>query len=441
VDALNDIGLTEPANTVPIVLPSGHARTSAVEYLQPSTQLVAEVFESAACDQQQTPDATTRRSSKGLPEKPKDVRYASLDVIRGMACLMLLVYHSAFYADHSWSSSKPETWTFAGLAINVIGRLWIGVPMFFVVSGYCIAASIDSLRRKPQSLTQYFWRRMRRIYPPLWGALVFAIIFTSLIELNSKLFASCLQLPRMAEFIPIDWISNFTATSSWLSGLLGEKGEYLIQNTWTLCYEEQFYAVTGLLLVVAARHFFATVYAVALATLVVRHVSRHFHWPIDGFFFDGHWLIFAAGILLYHRIQYLRGQRSRWTIAALAGVAGYGLCERLFAADAHHRHVGEYIFVACLFALVMIVAKKWDSHIVRSFAAKPFLWCGKFSYSIYLTHYPIVVTTSCVLAGLGFHTDGWVFLVTVPACIAISLPVAYLFYLLVERHFVNAPAR
>ena len=66
-----------------------------------------------------------------LPPKPTTARYNTLDVVRGMACLMLMFYHATFYAERSWISSDPSTWTLGGLGINLVGRLWMGVPMFF----------------------------------------------------------------------------------------------------------------------------------------------------------------------------------------------------------------------------------------------------------------------------------------------------------------------
>ena len=111
-----------------------------------------------------------REVQQNSAERPRSSRYQSLDVWRGAACLMLVMYHGTFYASHSWKSSDPSTWTVGGLAINLLGRMWIGVPIFFVVSGYCIAASSDASRRRTHSLRTYFARRFRRIYPPLWIA-------------------------------------------------------------------------------------------------------------------------------------------------------------------------------------------------------------------------------------------------------------------------------
>ena len=122
----------------------------------------------------------------------------------------------------------------------------------------------------------------------------------------------------MSTFGLTDWLANFSATASWLPKLSGTESNYLLPNTWTLCYEEQFYIVTGILLTLSARRFFLASYVIAAATLVARHVCRYNGLPIDGFFFDGHWLLFVCGILLYQHINYLKGSPARWAIAVLA---------------------------------------------------------------------------------------------------------------------------
>lgn len=399
---------------------------------------VAETPTASAIDAEATVRQPQNATPRGLPPKPASARFDTLDIVRGVACIMLMVYHASFYADHTWVSGDRSTWTIGGLAINLVGRLWIGVPMFFVVSGYCIAASIDSLRRKPHSLSNYFYRRMRRIYPPLWGGFVLAIILTLIVGLSATLSGKCLQLPRLATFSPMDWLANFSATASWLPKLGGGDSNYLLPNTWTLCYEEQFYIVTGILLTIASRRFFIASYLIAVGTVVARHVCRYYNLPIDGFFFDGHWLLFVCGILLYQRINYLHGSVARWAIAVLAIGAVYGLAERVLAVDPHDRHVGEYILVACTFAICLSFLKQWDKQISSHWSLAPLRWSGKRSYSLYLTHFPITVFVASVLAMIGITRDSHVFLLTIPVCLLLSFPLACVFYHYVEKRFSNA---
>lgn len=214
---------------------------------------------------------------------------------------MLAAYHATFYADHTWQMHDRSTWSAGSWSLRLIGWLWVGVPIFFVISGYCIAASIDSLRRKPHSLRSYVRRRVRRIYPPLWIMLAIGVFFTLMIRELETVAAPCEQLPRLSEIPASSWIGNLTASESWLHRLTGQPGtSYVMPNTWTLCYEEQFYLVTGLLLAASASNFFRLTAFLTVATLLCRHLCRFHGIEIHGFFFDGNWLMFASGILAYH---------------------------------------------------------------------------------------------------------------------------------------------
>ena len=268
---------------------------------------------------------------------------------------------------------------------------------------------------------------------------MFAILFTLVVGFSSTLSENCLQLPRLATFTLTDWLANFSATTSWFPKVVGGESNHLLLNTWTLCYEEQFYAVAGILLVLASRRFFLASYLIAAATLITRHVCRYYGVPINGFFFDGHWLLFVCGILLYQRVNYLTGKPAKAAIIAMAIGAVYGLGERILAVDPHDRHVGEYILVACTFGIFMSYIKRWDLQVAQHWLLAPFRWSGKISYSLYLTHFPITVFVASFLAMGGVTSDADVLRITIPACMILSFPVAYVFYLLVERRYINTP--
>lgn len=91
----------------------------------------------------------------GIPRAP---RYDSLDIWRGVACLAVVVFHVA--AQDRRVEAVPAV-------SAVLAKLWLGVPMFFVISGYCIAATCDSSRRRDRSFAWYMQRRVRRIFPVL----------------------------------------------------------------------------------------------------------------------------------------------------------------------------------------------------------------------------------------------------------------------------------
>ncbi len=171
----------------------------------------------------------------GLPPKPSNARYLSLDACRGAACLLLVMFHATFFADASFKLDQRDTWTIASVIMRIVRLAWAGVPIFFVVSGYCIAASMDSMRRKPFTLWSYFSRRIRRIYPPLWTMLILGTIFVIVLGAFGLIEPKNEHLPHLEQFAPSNWIGNFSASEWWLHRVIGGDRHMLMTNTWTLC--------------------------------------------------------------------------------------------------------------------------------------------------------------------------------------------------------------
>ena len=99
-------------------------------------------------------------------------RIAGLDGLRAIAALAIVVHHVGFAAGT----------TFQGALGRYIGRLDVGVPIFFVLSGFLlftpVAATILDDRPLRPAL-EYLWRRFMRIYPAFWVALIAIVVFTS----------------------------------------------------------------------------------------------------------------------------------------------------------------------------------------------------------------------------------------------------------------------
>src|SRR5690349_20328128 len=101
----------------------------------------------------------------------------------------------------------------------------------------------------------------------------------------------------------------------------------LMTNTWTLCFEEQFYLLMGLVLLVSVRRMFLMAGLITLATIVARHVCRDHGLIGREFFFEGHCILFASGILVYQRLHYLNGWQATLATGALVAGVLYGALE------------------------------------------------------------------------------------------------------------------
>src|ERR1043166_3392561 len=184
-------------------------------------------------------------------------RFESLDHWRGVACLFVVIYHSTIVYLSTTASAAAPGWI--GAALEWTHHLNVGVALFFVISGYCIAAAADSARRRNSGIGQYFVRRFRRIYPPFWIVVVLSV--ATFFVLDYGWSAPLLSDPPWAQYrpwwySPSQWIGNLTLTETWRHHVFGDLRGHFPGQAWTLCYEEQFYFVTGMLLLCARRRFF-----------------------------------------------------------------------------------------------------------------------------------------------------------------------------------------
>jgi peptidoglycan/LPS O-acetylase OafA/YrhL len=105
-------------------------------------------------------------------ESATPARYDSLDVWRGVACAAVLFFHAACgYVPTEPAAERLQAGrgTAVDLAHVLATKMWVGVPLFFVISGYCIvAAAVASAARRPRPMRAFLSRRCLRIYPPLW---------------------------------------------------------------------------------------------------------------------------------------------------------------------------------------------------------------------------------------------------------------------------------
>jgi peptidoglycan/LPS O-acetylase OafA/YrhL len=360
-------------------------------------------------------------------------RYSSLDAWRGVVCLLIIGYHSSLVYV---SLAGPPEGAFAVSADALLRAATFGnvrVPLFFVISGYCIAAAAEVVRQRRRSVSQYFIRRFHRIYPVYWAVVLASIAFFVLVDVAwwpRLLSSEPWSQPRPWWYSSWQWVGNLTLTETWREHVIGGPRGHFPGQAWTLCYEEQFYAVVGVLLVVSRRYFFAGVSAVSLFTVAVAFVGSAVGWPIAGFFFDGTWLTFASGVLVYWVSTYAPHSRARLASSALL----------LGAAAATPWMPIPGGTEAFAFSTLLVWLHPFDERITAHPVSKPLGWCGQMCYSLYLVHQLIVKAVSKALWNLGLESAVGTLLVTLPLCFAASIVAGRACYLAIERYFVNQPA-
>lgn len=370
------------------------------------------------------------------------VRYRTLDAWRGVACVLLVVYHSTL---HAANGAEPgETWwdKLGYHLLKATACFHVGVPIFFVISGYCIMATLDRRCRHGDGVGRYFWRRFYRIYPPYWIALLiasFVILISERFFWPGLFTRSDFKMTDPTRLSLLEWLGNLTLTESWRFHLTGGAARFLVAHAWTLCYEEQFYAIAGAILLLAPRKMFLTAVVITLSIPFLVCWAHRCGIPLEGTIIGIAWLYFAAGIAAYYRVHYA-GKVGRLITSAMFSVAIF-----VPAFDWRHLMFSDSLrfswIISMTFALLLAALHRKDAQLSSWQILFPFLLCGRMCYSLYLIH-PLVTTG----IGHAFYQWGLVgswqtLLVTLPVSLVLSLAISALFFILVERRFLSSGHR
>lgn len=319
------------------------------------------------------------------------MRFALLDSFRGLAAVWVLCVHYRF--SDSFQTTLP-------LLYRLARQGEMGVAMFFVISGYCLTASARSARARNESVAQFLYRRVKRIYPPFWCSLACVASIAFMIEALSSIKTGVYHPPSPDNpqygFLTYDfwhWLRVATLSQAFYpSGqTIGDKFTSINAVYWSLAIEVQFYLVVGLALLCRSRMYLLLLLVSAASIPFALIPSAYLHGA-----FLPWWPMFALGIGLYYVLE--RGwtpERVFTRHAPVVSTLGVSAATAAFvgfvAMGGSARH---QCFAAC-FALAAWLLHALDAKFVglASKAAGPLRIAlsigpllGAMSYSIYLIH-------------------------------------------------------
>jgi peptidoglycan/LPS O-acetylase OafA/YrhL len=353
-----------------------------------------------------------------------------LDLARGLACLWVFFFH----VGNLFDGSSP-----AIAYVASFGHL--GVPMFFVISGYVITHAAESSQHANRSPLIFLRNRFKRIYLTYWAALVVILLLPFVLELLSSFKTGQYEQPEsvVARYTPWEWVNVVLLTQVFWAHSSDLAREFAGINTvfWTLAIEFQFYVVVFLALCLG-RFYRLAIALVTLASLLVMVIPNNLNFGL----FIHYWPSFAVGIgLAYlHRSGIQMHVNSMRNLALLLLLTTVTLA---FAAYAHPIHIrtNHLVFSSIFGALLWLFSdleivlqrlKNSKSRIVY-FLLEPWLVLGAMSYSAYLLHLKLFLLPFMFVSQV-FGTDSVALgLVT----ILLTLLLTYPFYFFVERHFLS----
>lgn len=328
-------------------------------------------------------------------------RIEGLDVLRGLASLAVCWFHLTRF-----HYNTPDRYAYAWLRqTGAYG--WLGVEVFFVISGFVIPYSLYRARYRIRDFFTYLARRIVRLDPPYLAAIALILALACLSSLKSG-------RPIEVETKPVDaarvllhlgYLNIFFPGDTWLN-----------PSFWTLAIEFQYYLLIGLVFpLVASRH--AAVRLAAIAVLAAASVAAAptlFPTEAPWAAFIPHLLcLFLLGILTFQfRVGLIRLVEY---VPALVVVAVTSIVT-----------LGRAPSLTGLAAVAVILANPRPAGILGFLA--------RISYSLYLVHWPILHYTLSVVGMkyLKAESDAariFAILLTLAVCLAS----AYLLYIVVER--------
>jgi peptidoglycan/LPS O-acetylase OafA/YrhL len=366
-----------------------------------------------------------RDAQGGLEQTSHADRVASLTGIRAVAALLVVGTHAAY-------TTGKYTHGYWGL---VGARLEIGVPIFFVLSGFLLFrpwVKSAATGGPPPSLSRYARHRVRRIMPAYIVTVLFAYVLYDFRDAGPNPGHTWLGLVR-----------NLTLTQIYCNGYLGKYLHQGLTQMWSLAVEAAFYVTLPLLayvlLVLICRRRWqpklmlgvvAGMMLISPAWLILVHTD---HWFPDGarLWLPTYLAWFLAGMAL--AVLQAMGVRCYAFMAIpLATISFFIVATPIGGAPTTSPSaVSEALVKTCFYAgiaglAVAPLALGDQGWYYRLLATRPMVWLGEISYEIFLIH--LITMEFAMDYVVAYHVYTGSMLNLFIATLVLTIPLAWLLH-------------
>jgi peptidoglycan/LPS O-acetylase OafA/YrhL len=341
---------------------------------------------------------------------------AEIDGLRAIAVLPVILFH----AGYQWFSGG-----------------FIGVDIFFVISGYLITTIIlNEMSIEKFSLMKFYERRARRILPALFLAVSISIVLAyffllphQIKDFAQSIVASAFFASNFFFYLETDYFNEFTNKAPLL-------------HTWTLAVEEQFYILFPLLLLAIYRFgvsvvnvFFVVIFVVSIIFAEIT-VDKNPNLA----FYATHtraWELMIGCLAAYNQTaieNFFRECKAKYNLTrffedVICGLATVGILGSIFLFDQSTRHPSLITLIPVVSTVLLLVFAQNSKWIKILYSWKPLVFLGLLSYSLYIFHQPI-------LSFAHFSFVSWLpeeSLFYKPILLALVFVVSYLSYRFFEK--------
>jgi peptidoglycan/LPS O-acetylase OafA/YrhL len=353
------------------------------------------------------PAANDLAPSRLARQSPVNSKYrADIDGLRSVAVLSVLFFH---------------------VGLPAFSGGWVGVDVFFVISGFLITGLIaGQLEAGSFSFGKFYARRARRLF----SSFIFTVALSFIV--GSVVFDPVYRQHFAGEIVyTLAAASNFFY---WLDGgYFGvAEGYKPLLHTWSLGVEEQFYLIWPLLVVLTLGYFRRYLWLLLSSAFLASLFLAEYYFYAgkeNAVFFLLPFRIFefAIGAMLVGLVRYQARHEWRLELALMLGLGLIFYSVFFFTKSTPFPTI--YALIPCVgtgLAIFGGCAKRLKSILGN----KPIVWIGKISYSLYLVHWPIIVFYR-------YHRLAPLNHLEQAAICAASVGLASLMYVFIEQPFRN----
>lgn len=346
-------------------------------------------------------------------------------MLRSAAIILVFLYHYTVFISH-----QP--------IFGFIGKIgWVGVDLFFVLSGYLIGNQIFSsiASHKKFSLKIFYYRRLLRTLPPYLFVLGIYFLIPD--------FRENAILPPVWKFLT--FTQNF-----------GLETGTAFSHAWSLCVEEQFYLMLPVMTLIiihkkSMNYGWIILFGLLLMGMVLRgalwvyynqHPANHFHALYYTKIYYASFcrldeLVFGVAIAIlrnFHKDIWIK-ITEKGNLILLFGIFSSGLTFYLFLQYHYSLFVTAfgYPLLGISFAALTLAALSPNSWLYKT-RIPGIATLAVWSYAIYLTHKPVSVFIYRELAGFGVNASSLFAILTITLA---SILAGWLLYTCIETPFLK----
>ncbi|WP_314084161.1 acyltransferase family protein [uncultured Gemella sp.] len=316
----------------------------------------------------------------------------SIDSLRALAVLAVIIYH---------------------VDVNYLPGGFLGVDLFFVLSGYLISSLIIKEYRKTGSINLYnfYLRRARRLLPAVYFMITVGIIL--MVMFNEVL----LKKSRLDAIFGYIYSSNWWYIFHKLDYFDSFGSQSPFKHLWSLAIEEQFYMIFPLLFLLInskkkgkdgtyklSKSFLYIVLGLIFVSLIthillfdINNISR-IYFGTDTRAFS--LLVGVVGAILYpmDKLNKKITPQENIVYSVVSLISITTLITIMIYTSEYNTWLyrGGFLLVAILGIIIIISSGKQHTVMAKLLSFKPVVFIGKISYSLYLWHFPILVLTTPV---------------------------------------------